>query len=309
MRANRSVVAAVATGAVLAGLASAAPAVSGTVSSAAPAEVMFSGSETVELVAKTQVSWRPSRLESAFKTRTMRPRTRISAPAPAPSPTTSTPRAPEPVPAPVPTTQPVPPPPPAPVTSTSYAFAATDQGQPVRWNPCVALQWVFSTAGAPAGGLELARAAVANLAAATGIDMVYAGTTTAIPNRAWTSTRDDGPALIVGWTTGESSDLLAGLASGVAGVTRWTWWGVPKAGGGYTAVLSRAAIALDSTDRLPMTGTISWRGVLKHELGHAAGLGHVNDTSQLMNPVLTREDFAAGDLAGLSRLGRPAGCI
>ena len=302
MRANRGVVAAVATGAVLAALTAGAPSAP---AAAPPAEVMFTGSAALELVPVTTTAWRPSRLDSYLKQRVARPRSRLVAPAPAPTPTTSAPRAIEPAPAPV-----APPPAPAPApASTSFAFASMDQGQPVRWNPCAALEWVFSATGAPAGGLDLARAAVANLAAATGIPFTYAGTTTAVPSRAWTTTRGAGPALIVGWTTGASSDLLSGVAPGVAGVTRWTWWGVPKADGGYTAVLSRAAIALDSTDRLPMTGSISWRGVLKHELGHAAGLGHVNDTTQLMNPVLTREDFAAGDLAGLARLGRPAGCL
>ena len=48
---------------------------------------------------------------------------------------------------------------------------------------------------------------------------------------------------------------------------------------------------------------------LMHELGHIAGLDHVDDTTQLMAPVYqlpeepTFEDFRAGDLAGLAQVG------
>lgn len=48
------------------------------------------------------------------------------------------------------------------------------------------------------------------------------------------------------------------------------------------------------------------RGVIEHELGHLVGLAHVNDSTQLMyasvSPGVT--DYAAGDLTGLSALGR-----
>jgi predicted Zn-dependent protease len=45
--------------------------------------------------------------------------------------------------------------------------------------------------------------------------------------------------------------------------------------------------------------------VLLHELGHVVGLGHVTDRKQIMfameTPSVTR--YAAGDLAGLAKLG------
>ena len=46
-----------------------------------------------------------------------------------------------------------------------------------------------------------------------------------------------------------------------------------------------------------------------HELGHLAGLSHVDDKAQVMYPVIGAADYAAGDRAGLSQLGASKGCV
>jgi hypothetical protein len=197
------------------------------------------------------------------------------------------------------------------VGSSLYAFTTVLSGQPVRWNPCTPIHWKFRAAGAPAGGWPVVAAAVARIGQATGTRWVFDGVVGGAPTRAWlpTSVRTVRPVLI-GWTDAAHSDLLRGQPRGVYAVTRTAWFssfhlGVP---GG---TIRTAVIALDATDRLPANGPGSWKTVVLHELGHVMGLAHAGSSRQQMYPVLQRSltDLQAGDLQGLSRVGRRAGCL
>ena len=88
------------------------------------------------------------------------------------------------------------------------------------------------------------------------------------------------------------------------------------------------AVSLGTGPRVFVTGTVSLdagrmpeilalrhgeetaRAIVMHELGHLAGLAHVDDRNQLMYPETSGQltDFAAGDLTGLAALGRGA-CV
>ncbi|MDP9183214.1 MAG: matrixin family metalloprotease [Actinomycetota bacterium] len=196
-------------------------------------------------------------------------------------------------------------------TSTLYRFSTIVSGKVVRWNPCAAIHWKFRTTGAPTGSGLVVKAAVARIALATGIRFVYDGTTTATPTSSWLPKTTSGiRPLLIGWTDASHSDLLRSQPASVLGVTRTAYFGILQ-NGTTLAATKAAVIALDRTNRLPLTGSVSWKTTLLHELGHAMGLDHVSNSRQLMYPVLQRSLYGlqSGDLAGLTRLGLSAGCI
>lgn len=197
-------------------------------------------------------------------------------------------------------------------TSTSYAFTTVLDGAPVRWNPCAPIRWTANVSRGPAGGLDVLKAAVARVAAETGTTWQYAGTVTTTPSGSYLPSRAQSsyPPVLIGWADGASSDLLAGQATSVLGMTRTAWFGVQTADGKKIAATRAAVIALDRNDPLPLKGSHSWSTVALHELGHVMGLAHVGDRTQLMASVLPAvTDLQAGDRAGLQKVGVRAGCV
>lgn len=193
-----------------------------------------------------------------------------------------------------------------------YAFGSLLDGKPVRWNPCAPIRWTSSTARGPKEGLTVLKAAVAKIAATTGTTWVYAGEKSTVPTSAYLprSARATYPPVHIGWTDGAASDLLRGKPKNVLGVTRTAWFGVSYRGTSSAATRA-AVIALDRTDTLPLRGPSSWSSVALHEIAHAFGLDHPTSAAQLMAATLPRNlaGLQAGDVAGLQKLGRSAGCV
>jgi hypothetical protein len=195
--------------------------------------------------------------------------------------------------------------------TTPYKFSSYVGGKPVRWNPCAAIHWRFRTSGAPSGALTMVKSAVSAVSSATGIRWVYDGPTSSTPTSSWLPKTSTGiRPVLIGWTDGSHSDLLRGQPASVLGMTRTAYFGITL-NGVQLAATKAAVIALDRTNRLPLTGSVSWKTTLLHELAHAAGLAHVSNSHELMYPVLQRGLYGlqSGDKAGLYRLGRSAGCI
>jgi hypothetical protein len=172
------------------------------------------------------------------------------------------------------------------------------------------IRWTANTAQAPAGGLAVLQESVARIAQLTGTTWQYVGPSTSTPTTAYLpkQSQADYPPVLLGWTDGAGSDLLAGQPRSVLGMTRTAWFGVQRPDGSKVAAIRSAVVALDRTDTLPLRGATSWKALVLHELGHVMGLAHVEDRSQLMATVLPASpDVQAGDVAGLTRsAGAPA---
>ncbi|MGH3356586.1 MAG: hypothetical protein ACRDOJ_11865, partial [Nocardioidaceae bacterium] len=160
--------------------------------------------------------------------------------------------------------------------------------------------------------VRLARRSVRKLARATDMRFGYKGRTRAVPyRRSWGRL----PAEIViayvrpGQVASAVPELRSALGLGGPAGIRWQ-----NRQGRWRLAALRGGVLIN--ERMVR----GWRfgfgrhtrgNVLLHELAHVAGLNHVNDRRQLMyrNEVAARRDYAAGDRAGLRRLGRAAGCM
>jgi hypothetical protein len=192
----------------------------------------------------------------------------------------------------------------------AYKVAQSNaDGSAVRWNPCSPIRLVVNLAGAPSFTLAEVNRAVSAIESASGLDLVYAGTTSERPTAR--PTRD--PARYgTGW-----SPILISFAS----ATEFPF-GSPAASGYGQAV----PVVDSSGKRQYVTGQVVLRpggwteGVtsanplslmLRHELGHVLGLAHVSLTTEIMGTGGngSARDWGTGDKEGLRVVGRPAGCL
>lgn len=194
--------------------------------------------------------------------------------------------------------------------SDSYRFIAkqTDGRSPVAYDPCRPIHYVIRAQGAPAGGEQIVKDAVARVSQATGLRFVYDGDTSETPSRRRSPYQpgkygDRWAPVLISWLT---ADENPDFAAGVAGQGGSSSVDVPDRPSAYvTGVLELDAGKLTSILKHP-AGQRAVRAVVLHELGHLVGLDHVTDASQLMYPQAQPgvTDFAAGDLTGLAALGR-----
>lgn len=219
------------------------------------------------------------------------------------------------------------------VAATSSAYSLSypySGGGALRWNPCqraIAYRVNLSLSARTSYGRKVALAdvqtAVGRITNATGMRFHYLGTTTSVPTGTswWQHTGD--AEVVIAWvnekyTSTKSSLLLRSGGGYVAGTGGWrSWqWGTALAGSAPTAAIVRGYLVINAAQNAsfrPGFGSGTTRGgLLLHELGHVVGLNHVQSSAQIMYPVLvprSRAASATGDLNGLTRVGRPAGCI
>ncbi|MGI9389906.1 MAG: matrixin family metalloprotease [Boseongicola sp.] len=65
-----------------------------------------------------------------------------------------------------------------------------------------------------------------------------------------------------------------------------------------------ATVTLDSNETWAPYGggALDFFSVALHEIGHVLGLGHVNDTSEIMNPFISTDVLGDGDISGVQYL-------
>jgi len=213
------------------------------------------------------------------------------------------------------------------VSSFSFFSAATASTPKAYWNPCQVIRYGIDTTQATAAGMTGSRevkrwkSAVNEASRAMGVTFQYVG-------RVHARVAKNKPARLPGVdiviTYGNASRsgaagygaALAGTTAGVAGVN-WTEAGQrDQITSGYVVIDARDAAAHTSTwqqpfDPRPATqrNPDPLRALYMHEFGHALGLEHVEDSSQIMYPRVssTRPDiYGSGDRAGLQALGSQA---
>jgi hypothetical protein len=198
--------------------------------------------------------------------------------------------------------------PPTAPSSTSYRLnESPDPGQEmVAYDPCRPVHWVVRPDNAPPGAQQLVEQALAEVSVATGLQFVHDGPTTEAPSGSRDNYQPERygkrwAPLLITWSDPGETPGLAGRVVGLGGSSYAQSPGKPL-------VHVAGSVTLDAPDLTAVlerpNGRAQVRAVIMHELGHVVGLDHVDDPAQLMhaeNSGLT--GFAAGDLAGLARLG------
>jgi hypothetical protein len=198
-------------------------------------------------------------------------------------------------------------------TNTIVYGQADPANIPFHWDKCQsALRYAINMNGYDEKYRAVIADDIARVATATGIAFTYVGDTSFIPQSsdpygyplsqfANGSTPYD---LLISLSDDGITDLLPGSLGGIT-YPNWIY---------NTGKDGRLDVATISMDMANLDYRQPWAGdglgpVLLHELGHAMGINHVTDTSQIMYPGAVPngpQTYASGDLRGLWLVGQGA---
>jgi hypothetical protein len=203
--------------------------------------------------------------------------------------------------------------------SSAYGYLSKDRaGRPMRFNPCAPIRFTINPEGAPAGAVEEIREAFRRLGDVAGMRFVDAGLTSERHVRIGSGTRTSyqpsrygtgqWAPILVSWATANDEPVLAGNVLGYGGST--SHWNSTS---DQAYVTGEVVFDRDLSIVRGGFGAGLTRGnLVLHELGHVAGLDHVQERAQLMFPSISTQSpdgFGSGDRAGLAQIGVAAGCL
>lgn len=201
-------------------------------------------------------------------------------------------------------------------SSSSYVYIDGDsKSRFVAYDPCRPIHFVTRPDHAPSGARQLITQAVAAASKASGLTFIDDGDTTEGYSKDRNAYQPDrygkrwAPVLIVWETTDEQPQFAP---SAVPGAKNIAGLGGSQAivGDSGSRVFVTGDVQLNATAlgelMTRLNGPALVTAVVKHELGHVLGLGHVGDPTQLMYETAQPgvASYAAGDLAGLATLGQ-----
>ena len=189
------------------------------------------------------------------------------------------------------------------------AWSRVSPGYRTRFNPCQPITYRVNDAqGMPGSAADVA-VTLERVSQATGLRFKHLGSTDKIfggkgrwPGRTM---------MVISWGRPEQTKYPIGGTTGAYGGSTRVAEG-RDAQGRRVPIITRSGVVMDSNVAFP--DNAAQVRLLMHELGHVVGLGHVDDTSQYMNPTssiysLPEGQWGAGDLNGLAHVGLAAGCV
>ncbi|QIK82550.1 hypothetical protein [Sanguibacter sp. HDW7] len=171
------------------------------------------------------------------------------------------------------------------------------------WSPCRTIRVVIDPTGAPKGFEGWLGQVLAEASALSGLSIAIEGTTderVSFDREPYQPSRygDRWAPAIVGWATPEQIPELAGNVAGLGGaqyVSRGNQTGYVTGG---------IALDLELLDAARQAGEPAYVGVLRHEVGHLLGLGHVDAPETLMyGGANSVSAWGPGEIEGLAALG------